>query len=242
MLDMKRILLAIPAAAALVAAGVPAAASASIVELGQTKSPIVAPVCPPKGSPASCTIILTRTTAVETLRDGKKYPTTVKKAGRIVAFTLGLSQLDPNRSTRNADIRFLNSQYGGPATVQLTVLAPSGPRRQFGWTVVGMTPVYHVRQYLGTVAQFPLLNTLSVKPGYVIALTTQTWAPVLSILQPTRKFGYRQSRQGPGCGSPPVTSAAQTTIGQTAQYKCRYLGTRVEYSATEVTSPVPSGL
>jgi hypothetical protein len=227
------------AAVALGAGAVPAVALADQIELGATHSPLVAPVCPPGVSSSQCTIILTRVTALETLRDGLAYPTKVTKAGRIVAFTVGLSELSTSKSTRQSYIHFLDSTYGGTTRVAITVLAPVGKKSQWRWQVVGESPVYHVEPYLGQVVQIPLETSLEVKPGEVIALTTPTWAPVLTIAVASKKFAYRQSRSA-NCGSPPASSQAQLTANQTAIYGCDYPGTRVEYSATEVTYPLGS--
>ena len=224
---------AVIAALALV---LPAAAIAAVIELGVTKSPLVAPSCPPNVSSAQCTIILTRVTALETLRDGIAYPTRVKTAGRIVAFTLGLSQLSGNAATRKSFIHFLDQTYGGTTQVAITVLAPVGKPSQWRWQVVAASPVYHVEPYLGKVVQIPLDTSIEVKPGYVVALTTPTWAPVLTIDVDGKKFAYRQSRSA-NCTNAAASSQAQLTHGQTASYSCDYAGTRVEYSATEVTYP-----
>jgi hypothetical protein len=35
---------------------------------------------------------------------------------------------------------------------------------------------------------------------------------------------------------------AQLTIGQQARYGCNYQGTRVQYSAEEITTPVPTAV
>jgi hypothetical protein len=233
---MRRCVLA---GAAVIGAGVllsTASASASVIDLGTTRTPVSAPTCPAKLPPSQCTIILTRSTAIETLRDGVAYPGTAPKPGRIVAFTLGLSALSSNRTTRLNDIRFLDHQYGGTTQVAITVLRRSGPRRQFAWKVVAESPLFHVQPYLGEVVQFPLIQTLPIRRGDVIGLTTPTWAPVLSINQPTKKFAYRQSRKA-NCAHPPSTSQAQLKPGATARYLCNYPGTRVEYSATEITTP-----
>ena len=80
-----------------------------------------------------------------------------------------------------------------------------------------------------------LPSSIEVKPGYVIALTTPTWAPVLSIQQASKQFAYRQSRSA-NCSKPPATSQAQSGH-QTGTYKCNYPGTRPEYTATEITNP-----
>jgi hypothetical protein len=62
---------------------------------------------------------------------------------------------------------------------------------------------------------------------------------VLTIDIDSKKFAYRQSRSTK-CSGPPATNQAQMTSGQTANYKCDYPGTRLEYSATEVQYPLGS--
>lgn len=216
----------------------PATALAAEIEVGATRTPLVAPVCPTGVSSAQCTIILTRVTALETIRDGTDYPTTVKQAGRIVAFTVGLSELSSNKATRKSYIHYLDATYGGTTRVAITVLRPVGKKKtQWRWQVVAESPIFHVQPYLGTVVQLPLEQSIEVKPGDVIALTTPTWAPVLTIDVTNKDFAYRQSRSS-NCNNPPATSAAQLTANQTASYGCDYAGTRVEYTASEVTYPL----
>ncbi|HLJ02964.1 MAG TPA: hypothetical protein VKT31_05960 [Solirubrobacteraceae bacterium] len=217
------------------AALVPAAALAGVIELGVPSTPLVAPTCPKGISPTNCTIILTRVTAVETLRDGVAYPTTVKQAGRIVAFTVGLSRLSTDRTTAHNDIHLLDSAFGGTTRLGITILQRVGKANQWRWKTVAQSPVFKVQPYLGQVVQFPLTTTLPVLPGEVVALTTPTWAPVLSIDLTPSKFAYRQSRTN--CAGTPNPNAAQT-VGQTTVYKCDYPGTRLEYSATEISNPV----
>jgi hypothetical protein len=218
------------------AATAPATAAAATIELGATKSPLVAPVCPKNVSSAQCTIVLTRVTALETLRDGIAYPTKVTKAGRIVAFTVGLSKLSSSKSTQKTYIHFLDQTYGGTAQVAVTVLRPVGKHSNFRWQVVGTSNLFHVIPYLGSVVQLPLESSIEVQPKDVVALSTPTWAPVLTINQPSKTFAYRQSRNA-NCNNPPSTSQAQINAKSTATYSCNYPGTRVEYSATEVTYP-----
>jgi hypothetical protein len=233
--QMKRSLVAGAAALACMCLSAPAA-WASIVEIGATKSAVVAPTCAPNIPPVSCTIILTRSTALETIRDSIAYPTTVKSAGYIVAFTVGLGAMSSDRATRRSIIHNLDVTYGGTTRLALTVLKPVGAKRLRQWSVVAESPIIHVQPYLGEVVQFPLPTALPVQKGDTIALTTPTWAPVLSILQPTKAFAYRQSRHT-GCPTPATSSVAQLRVGATTAYQCDYPGTRVEYSATEVTTP-----
>jgi hypothetical protein len=237
-LSMKRFLLAIAGATALCVA-LPASAGAEAIELGVSTTPLVAPTCPKGVSAAQCTIILTRATALETIRDNVAYPSTVKHAGRVVAFTVGLSSLSTNATTAQNDVKFLDGKYGGDAQVQITVLKRVGKKTQWTWQVVESSPLVDVQPYLGQLAEFPLTTSLPVVRGETIALTTPTWAPVLSIDLSTSHFAYRQSRNS-NCNNPPANSAAQVTVGHSTKYGCDYPGTRVEYSATEITNPVPN--
>lgn len=241
----RTLFLAAAAVAALSAALLPASASAQVVELGdQTGTPLAAPTCPQGVTPAQCTIVLTRVTALATYTDGVYLPTTVKKAGRIVAFTVGLSSLSSNTATRKKDINYLNGAYGGDAQVQMTILKEvkhkhnKKKRRKHEFRVVAESPVFHVVKYLGSVAQIPLNQSIPVKPGELVALTTPTWAPALSI-DLSGQFHYRQSRNH-HCDKPPSVQKAQSSVKDDTTYDCTYGGTRPEYAATEVTYPPKS--
>ncbi len=229
---MKRSFLAL-SAVALAAAVLPGAASAQVIEVGQTSTPLVAPTCPKTGS---CKIVQTRVTALETLSDGLANPTAIHHAGELVAMTVGLSRISSNANTRRTDIKYLDTTYGGAPRGWLTVLRPYGPRAKYGWQVAASSNVIYFQHYLGQVAQFALSKPVPVVPGERVALTIPTWAPVLDINLNAKKFAYRQSRSA-NCPSPPSTQQAQRKIGQIAHYKCNYAGTRVEYSATEITTP-----
>jgi hypothetical protein len=223
---MKRSRIALLGAAVLTVAAAPAVASAEEIEIGATSTPIASPSCPSGVSKQNCTIILTETTAISTLSDGVYYPTTVKKAGRIVAYTVGLARLT------KSDISGLNARYGGTSQIAITVLSP-GKNRVY--TVTGESPLQHATPWFGHVVEFPLTTSLQVNPGDVVALTVPTWAPVLSIGLPSKQFQYRASRTAK-CTTFDFQTA-QLTIGASTQYKCFYVGTRVQYTATEVTYP-----
>jgi hypothetical protein len=259
---MKRVVLALTAT--LVAAVlVPALASAQELQVGVTASPLISPTCP-SGLPASeCTIVLTQVTAYETRRDGIVNPTTIKKSGVLASFTVGLS----GTGTINAkDVAYLNKVHGGPAEVQLTVLRPTGTVNNPSYRVAAESPVYLVHGLLGQIAEFPLVAPLPVVRGEIVALTVPTWAPVLSFDLDTSKFSYSQSRTKmkvsstagttttgttttstttstttgkavSSCNTPAAVNLAQLTIGQLSNYTCDYPGTRVEYSALEITTP-----
>jgi hypothetical protein len=230
---MKRLFLVIAASMLGVVALVPTAASATIVELGETPTPLTPPACPKGVSGQNCTIILTETTALETLSDGVYYPTTATRAGKIVAFTVGLAKLS------KGEIQGLNSSFGGASQVAIAVLRPgtsAKPGQNRLYSVVAESPLYQVQPWFGHVVQFPLDTSLPIRAGDVVALTVPTWAPVLAINLDPKKFAYRTSR-GTKCTTINVQSA-QLTVGQKAQYRCFFTATRVEYTATEVTTPV----
>lgn len=237
---MKRFSLLAAGLTAACLALVPAAASAQMIELGKTPSPVSAPACPKGVSPSQCYIILTRTTAIQTVSDGIKYPIVAKHDGWIVAFTVGLSNLSTSTSTERNFLHTLNSAYGGPPTLALTVLKPG---KNNTYTVAAESQTFHVTPFLGQVLQEPLalppsftqFTALPIKTGDLIGLTVPTWAPVLSYNLSSSKFSYRQSRRA-NCKNAAAGQTAQLSAGDKQQYKCNYTGTRVEYTATEITN------
>ena len=166
-LSMKRSLLATAGVVALCGV-LPAVADATITELGATTSPLVAPACPQGLPTTQCLIILNRVTALETIRDNIAYPSKVKQAGRLVAFTVGLSALSSNPTTVQTDLKYLDKTFGGDAQVGITVLKPIGKKTAWTWTVVGQSPLVDVQPYIGQVAQFPLTTTIPVVRGEVV--------------------------------------------------------------------------
>jgi hypothetical protein len=242
---MKRISLLIAGLAALVAVGMaPGAAAGKMVELGQTSTPIVAPSCPKGVQPSQCFIILTRTTALQSVSDGVAYPTRVKSNGWIVSFTVGLSKLSSDAGTERKYVHLLDQAYNGTPQIALTVLKP-GPKNRY--TVAAQSATFHLIPFLGQVLQSPLslppsftsFTALPVRKGEVVALTVRTWAPVLSYNLNGAKFAYRQSRMT-NCKKAAGAQTAQLRVGASTRYLCSYTGTRVEYSVTEVTNtPYP---
>lgn len=222
----------------------PGAASAGVVQVGQTKTPLVAPSCPKGTSASNCNIVLERTTALQSKSDGVSKPTVIKHDGWIVAFTVGLSRLSSNAKTVHKLLHGLDTTYGGTPRVQLTVLRPG---RKGTYTVRAQSGQYHLIPFLGRVLTEPLslppkfsaFTALPVKRGDVIALTVPTWAPVLTYNLTASKFAYLQSRRH-NCAHAAGGQTAQMKVGSRKRYGCSYTGTRVQYSATEVTNvPYP---
>ncbi len=237
---MRRFPLAIAAASTLAVAALPAAASATEVQVGQTATALAAPTCPAGTSAANCTILLTQMTGLETVSDGTAYPTEIKQGGVLTALTIGIS------SAAKSYVASLDKSYGGGPEAEVTVLRQIGGVGRFRWQVVAQSAPQALTAYEGAVVQFPLSQAIPVVPDEVVALTTPTWAPVLSIDLSKTSFSYRQ----PVVATPETTGAAATcwqttlatalTIGNQSTYGCSYTGTRIEYTATEVTTPSPT--
>lgn len=239
MVGMKRVVTAILATLTAVAL-VPAIASATEVQVGVTASPLISPSCPAGVSANDCTIVLTQVTAFETLRDSVADPTVITQSGVISSFSVGLAG---TATITSADTTYLDKTYGGNPEVQLTVLQPVGTTALPSYRVAGQSPVYQIQSQLGQVAEIPLITPLPVVRGEILALTVPTWAPVLSFDLSTTAFSYSQSRKetvtssGSSCNTSAGASLAQDTVGELSYYSCNYLGTRVEYSALEITTP-----
>ena len=217
---MKRIPLGVALAVCLLGAAA-STASAKTYELGAASD----------GASVSCPdtcFVVTRTTAMQVRSGAVRYPTTVPKSGRIVAFTLQLGSLTDRQ------IHKLNGYYGGTSRVQLTVLREQDrPKRSF--EVVATTGIFKIQPFFGTTVQFPLKTTLAAQKGDIVALTVPTWAPILAVNLP-QENGWRASRAD-NCGDL-LTQTAQMTLGNATQYKCLYQTARVTYTATLVATPV----
>jgi hypothetical protein len=236
---MKRVVTAL---AAILGAAVlvPAVASAADIQVGVTATPLVSPTCPTDAQGGACKIVLTQVTAYETLRDGVANPTTIKQSGEISSFTLGLTGTSVVTAK---DLTYLDKTYGGPPEAQLTVLRSVGTAANPTFRVAAESPIFKLRPELGQVAEFPLVAPLPVVRGEILALTVPTWAPVLSFELDTTKFSYAQSRakqttsSGSSCNATAPANLAMITIGELSSYSCTFPGTRVEYSALEITTP-----
>lgn len=241
------------AATAVAAALAPAAASAANLQIGVTKTALVAPTCPANAQGAACRILLTQVTAYETLSDGVANPDMVKQSGVVSSFTLGLTGTNLITPTIMAA---KDQAYGGPPEAQLTALIPTGTAAKPSYRVVAQSEVVKLKSELGQVAEFPLTTPLPVVRGEVLALTIPTWAPVLAIEQTPSQFAYSQSRaksmvttkvtttsgadkteRVSSCTTSSTVNLAQIVVGELSDYSCNYPGARIEYSALEITTP-----
>jgi hypothetical protein len=228
---------------------VPAAAFAAQVQIGVTTTPLVSPTCPANAQGGSCTIILAQMSAYETVRDGVADPDSIKQSGVISAFTLGLAGTN---LVTPAIIAAKDQAYGGPPEAQLTALVPTGTPAHPTYRVAAESELVKLRSEFGKVAEFPLVTPLPVVRGEILALTVPTWAPVLSIELDATKFAYAQSRTSTkvaiktksgatqevsSCTVNSTSNLAQIVVGELGGYGCSYPGSRIEYSALEITTP-----
>jgi hypothetical protein len=239
---MKRFPLAFFGAVALLAIAT-SAATATEVQIGKTVTPMAAPVCPAGVPQNQCNIVVPQLTVFNTASDGVANPMAVTKTGELVSVTIGVSSISSNAKTLKTDESYLDSTYGGPAEAELAVLRQVGKPSKLRWSIAAETPAYQLQPYIGQVVQFPLATPLPVVPGEVVALTVPTWAPILTYDLTPGKFSYRQSRTLNCTKSGGATAIqAQLTIGEAARYGCSYSGTRVQYSAEEIMTPIPSSV
>ncbi|HZV75096.1 MAG TPA: hypothetical protein VFF79_15380 [Conexibacter sp.] len=218
---MKRIPFGVALAVCLLGAAA-STASAKMYELGASSD----------GATVSCPnncFVVTRTTALQVRTGTLRYPTTVPRDGRIVAFTLQLGSLNDRQ------IHFFNSTYGGTSRVQLTVLRAQ-PRPARSFQVVATTDIFRIQPFFGTTVQFPLVTSLDARKGDVVALSVPTWAPLLAVNLP-QENGWRASRAA-SC-TDLLTQTAQLAVGNATQYRCLYQTARVTYTATLIATPVP---
>jgi hypothetical protein len=210
---------------AVAAAGflLPAPAHARIIEIGQVAG-AAGPSCP-----ATPCEVISRTTAFQTRVAGRRRMFVAPRDGRIVAWSISLGTPRPRQR------RFFEENLGGAAQAGITVLK-QGDRR-FG-RVTAESPVQTLTPYFGQTVQFPLTTSLAIHRGDVVALTVPTWAPALG-LGMGRDTVWRASRDADACDDT-QTQSAQTDLRDLTQYKCAYRTARLTYSATLITTPVPT--
>ena len=209
--------------AGLALALLPAApAGARIIEIGSASAP-GAPSCPSNPCQA-----VSRTTGYQAKVGAKRQVMTAPTDGKIVAWTITLGS--PGKS----QVNYFNDNFGGAATAGITVLKPGKKLRH---KVNGHSPLQRLQPYFGTTVQFPLDRTLTVRKGYLVALTVPSWAPALALGMDSGTL-WRASRLTSACDAPGKQSA-QLGLGNQVPYRCLYRTARLTYSVTMITTPKP---
>ena len=218
---LRRTLLALAGAAATLAAG-PAVASAEIIEVGAVQPPS------PPSCPARPCLAVSRTTGYQAKVGAKRQVMAAPADGKIVAWTITLG------SPGKAQVNYFNDNFGGAASAGISVLKPGKKLRH---KVNGHSPLQRLQPYFGTTVQFPLDRSLTVRKGYLVALTVPSWAPALALGMYTGTL-WRASRPTNACDEPGKQSA-QLALGNQVPYRCLYRTARLTYSATMITTPKP---
>jgi hypothetical protein len=220
---MRRIPAAI-AAATCVALAVPTAVFGTEFEVGKTDGPQPAPACPTRPCFA-----VSRTTGFQAKVGTSRGLMTIPADGRIVAWTITLGKPGKKQTA------FFNQKLGGPASAQLTIL---NPRAKLRSRAVAQGEPQLLEPYFGSTVEFPLDKSIPVQKGWVVALTTTSWAPALAV-NLGADTSWRASR-GRGTCDDTQSQTAQTQPNQLAQYYCLYRTARLTYTATLITNPKPA--
>jgi hypothetical protein len=220
---MRRIPAAI-AAATCVALAVPTAVFGTEFEVGKTDGPQPAPACPTRPCFA-----VSRTTGYQAKVGTNRGLMTIPADGRIVAWTITLGKPGKKQTA------FFNQKLGGPASAQLTIL---NPRAKLRSRAVAQGEPQLLEPYFGSTVEFPLDKSIPVQKGWVVALTTTSWAPALAV-NLGADTSWRASR-GRGTCDDTQSQTAQTQPNQLAQYYCLYRTARLTYSATLIANPKPA--
>ena len=221
---MKRLVFACVIAAALAAAP---GASARVVELGSGAAS-AASKCP-----ANPCEVIGRITGYQGRSDRVRNPFVIPRDGKIVAFTVTLSKLEQNQIT------FFNDLYGAPASVRLSILR-KGRRRstRLDHRLMAQSRSYRVDRYLGSSPSFAFDQPLTVRRGYIVALSSPTWVPAFARDLP-RSNWWRSSRRKGDCDNV-SQRAAMETLRRVSVFGCTYHTARLLYTATYVPDPRPT--
>lgn len=198
----------------------PAIAPATLHDIARFGSE-VKPSCPER----PC-LAVSRTTGFQAKVGENRGLMTVPRNGRLVSWTISLGK--PGTKQRE----FFEKRLGGEASAQITVLRPG---KKLYYRVVAQSPVIKLTKHFGKTVEFPLVRSLAVRKGYVVALTVPTWAPALAV-NLGGDTSWRASRERGKCEDTEVQTA-QTKPDSLAQYYCLYRTARLTYSARVISSP-----
>jgi hypothetical protein len=211
------------AAAGLAIAG---GAGAAITEVGPPTATATAPAPTPPSCPSSPCLAVSRTTGFQVKVGTQRGIVAMPRAGRVVAWTI--TQGSPSAT----QIKFFDAMEGGVAEAGISILRPG---KSLNYTLIASSPVMHLQPYFGQTVQFPLVTTLPVNAGDIVALSVPTWAPALA-LGYGHDTSWRASRGKAACADTGMPTT-QTSIGGTVQYYCLYGTARLTYSATLISTP-----
>ena len=215
---MRRFFAAFAATTAL--AAVPA--TAAPIEIGQYGGAMT-PACSTPNAPC---LAISRTTGYQAKVGTNRGLMLAPRSGRIVAWSITLAK------PTDKQVAFFNKNLGGPSQAQLTVLKVGTHLRD---RVKAQGPLTSLQSYFGGTATFPLVQTIPVHKGDLIALTVPTWAPALQVGL-GGDTSWRASRGKDKCKDTQVQTA-QLQIGDLAQYFCLYRTARLTYTATLIPYP-----
>ena len=135
---------------------------------------------------------------------------------------------------KDSDISFFTNLFGGDPAAQISVLKPV-PKKKQQYVVSGLSESFPLTPYFGSTPTFALSRPLTVKPGYIVALTVPTWAPAFAVGLANDEV-WRSSRDPNKCDDV-QQKAAQTARGQQASYGCLYRTARLMYTVTFIPDP-----
>ena len=223
---MKRFLL-LTAVFAVLAAALPAAAPARIIELG-TPADAASLNCP--GTTENPCVAAVRMTGYQgRASGGRKNPYYIRRDGHLVAFTVQLAK--PTAE----EVNFFNDNFGTPSTARISVLRRGTTRKtRLDHRLVNQSDRFTLNRYFGSRPTFVFDRPVPVKKGNWIALTVPTWAPLLAT-NLARTNWWRSSRPKGSCEPPgSLEQFAMEDLREVNKFGCTYHGARLVYTVTYV--------
>jgi hypothetical protein len=204
------------------------AQAASVREVGEfTDQPF-----PEAGCPNNCQAV-GHVSGYQVQIGTHKNPYLIKKAGKIVAFTVHLGKPDAQQT------QFFTNLFGGAPQARLSILKkPKNDKRGTNdLRLLAQSQVFDLGNYLGSSPTFALDKPIAIQPESIIALTVPTWAPAFAInLGPDQ--AWRSARPKNDCNG--TSQVAHQALNKVRSYDCFYRTARLLYSATFIPDPKPT--
>lgn len=199
----------------------PAAAPAKVIQLGSKIPP------GPVSCPEDCQA-LSRVTGYQGRAGNIRDPFLIRRAGKIIAFTVRLG--DPTED----QVRFFEEDLRlGEPRVMVSVLRRGKTRRTRNrHRLLAQSEAFRIKPYFGSAPTFVFEKPIRVTRRSIVALTTPTWAPALTVGL-GRDHWWRSSRRGGRCDNV-SQRAQQVELTSIKTFGCTYRTARLYYNVTYV--------
>ncbi len=179
---------------------------------------------PKPACPAKCQVVAS-VTGFQSSIPGRQVPMEVPFNGRITGWKIFLGK--PSKRDR----KLLTDRWGSPPQASLVILQKRSSGGKVEYKLKRRSPTVSLGGKLGKSPFIELKQPLRVVKGDQVGLAVPTWIPAFAGGLNRKRNSWRAGRAPGKCNAANQTGTAQTKVGSSRPYGCRYAGGRLLYQA-----------